>query len=276
MLRIDAHHHIWKYDPVRDAWITDEMVALKKDFLPGDFHVELLKNNFDGSVVVQTDQSEIENDFLLNVVARNDFIKGIVAWVDLQAKNLDDRLTFYHKFEKIKGFRHVLQSEADRALMLKPAFINGIAQLKKFGFTYDILIFADQLKFIPEFVAAFPDQKFVIDHIAKPAIRDGEIDDWKNDIKEVAKYENVFCKISGMVTEANWKNWKEEDLFPYMDAIVESFGTGRIMFGSDWPVCLVAASYEQVWRVVHEYFSAFSRSEQESVFGRNAIQFYNL
>src|SRR5438105_5190217 len=162
MLRIDAHHHIWKYDPVRDAWITDEMVAIKKDFLPEDFYVELLKNNFDGSVVVQTDQSEIENEFLLGTAARYDFIRGIVAWVNLQAKNLDDRLAFYSKFEKIKGFRHVLQSEADRALMLKPSFMNGIAQLKRFGFTYDILIFADQLKFIPEFVAAFPDQRFVI------------------------------------------------------------------------------------------------------------------
>ena len=276
MLRIDAHHHIWKYDPVRAAWITDEMAAIKKDFLPEDFHVELLKNNFDGSIVVQTDQSEIENEFLLSAAAGYDFIRGIVAWVDLQAKNLDDRLVFYSKFEKIKGFRHVLQSEADRALMLKPSFMNGIAQLGRFGFTYDILILADQLKFIPEFVAAFPDQKFVIDHIAKPSIRDTEIADWKNHIKEVAKYENVFCKISGMVTEADWSNWRKEDLFPYIDVVAESFGTSRIMFGSDWPVCLVAASYEQVWNVVREYFSKFSQSEQELIFGRNAIQFYNL
>ena len=276
MLRIDTHHHIWKYNPVRDAWITDEMAAIRKDFLPEDFQAELVKNNFDGAVVVQTDQSEIENEFLLSASARYDFIRGIVAWVDLQAKNLADRLAFYSKFEKVKGFRHVLQSEADRTLMLKPSFMNGIAMLNRFGFAYDILIFPDQLKFIPEFVGAFPDQRFVIDHMAKPAIRDRQIDDWKRNIKEVATYQNVFCKISGMVTEANWNNWKEEDLFPYMDVVVESFGPRRIMFGSDWPVCLVAASYEQVWHVVRKYFSTFSQSEQESVFGTNAIQFYNL
>jgi L-fuconolactonase len=276
MFRIDAHHHLWKYDPVRDAWITNEMTAIKKDFLPEDFRKILLKNNFDGSIVVQSDQSEIESKFLLDAARHYDFIKGVVGWIDLQAENVGERLASYSSFKKMKGFRHVLQSESDRRFMLRPAFLRGVSKLKKFGFTYDILIFADQLKFVPEFVAAFPDQKFVVDHIAKPMIRDKKIDEWKKEIGNVAHHQNVFCKISGMVTEADWKNWKQEDLVPYIDVVVESFGTGRIMFGSDWPVCLLAATYEQVWDVVHEYFSEFSQSERELFFGGNATQFYNL
>src|SRR5439155_5785626 len=175
-----------------------------------------------------------------------------------------------------KGFRHVLQSEADKHFMSKPSFMNGIRKLDKFGFAYDILIFADQLKFIPEFVAAFPDQKFVIDHIAKPAIKHKSMEEWKKEIVKLARHENVYCKISGMVTEAHWKNWKLEDIFPYIDVVVESFGMKRIMYGSDWPVCLVAATYEQVLNIVEKYFFSFSENEQQLFFGGNAIQFYKL
>jgi L-fuconolactonase len=170
----------------------------------------------------------------------------------------------------------VLQSEADKALMLKPAFMRGISMLKQFGFTYDILIFADQLKYIPGFVDAFPDQKFVIDHIAKPRIKYSKIEEWEKDISVVAKHENVYCKISGMVTEANWKRWKKEDFNPYIDTVVETFGIQRIMYGSDWPVCLVAASYKKVLDIVQEYFSSFSKTEQGLFFGGNAVRFYNL
>ena len=156
MLRIDAHQHFWEFDPVRDSWITDEMAAIRKDFLPKHFQSVLRENNFDGSVAVQSDQSEKENKFQLKNAAENDFIKGVVGWVDLQSANVEERLNYYSSFKKMKGFRHVLQGEADRALMLKPGFLNGISKLEKFGFTYDILIFPDQLKYIPEFVAAFP------------------------------------------------------------------------------------------------------------------------
>ena len=275
-LKIDAHHHLWKFDPVRDSWITDEMAAIQKDFLPEDFKLVLQRNGFDGSVVVQTDQSVAENELLLNHANANDFIKGVVGWIDLQSKKVEDRLGAYAHSKKIKGFRHVLQSEADRRLMLRSAFMNGISMLARFGFTYDILIFADQLQYIPEFVSAFPNQKFVIDHIAKPGIKNKEIDLWKKEMRDVAKHQNVWCKISGMVTEADWKNWKQQDFVPYLDVIVEAFGTKRIMYGSDWPVCLVAASYENVLDVVEQYFSAFSENERQLFFGENAIQFYNL
>ena len=275
-MRIDAHQHFWKFNPVRDSWITDEMAVIQKDFFPVDLAPLLIENNFTGSVVVQSDQSEKEDEFQLKNAEENDFIKGVVGWVDLQAPNVEERLAFYSSFKKMKGFRHVLQGEADRAFMLSPAFMNGISKLKKFGFAYDILIYADQLKYIPQFVSASPDQKFVIDHLAKPEIKDKKIEEWQKEIKEVAKYDNVCCKISGMVTEADWKNWKQEDLIPYIDVVIESFGPHRIMFGSDWPVCLVAASYEKVLSIVEEYFSSFSEAEQELFFGKNAMQFYNL
>lgn len=275
-MRIDSHQHFWNFDPVRDSWITDDMAVIQKDFLPGDLEAVLKKNNFDGSVVVQSDQSERENEFQLKNAEQNDFVKGVVGWVDLQASDIEGRLNYYSSFKKMKGFRHVLQGEADRSLMLKPGFMHGIGKLEKFDFTYDILIYADQLKYIPEFVGAFMHQKFVIDHLAKPRIKEGEIQEWKKDIQNIARFENVYCKISGMVTEADWKGWRQDDFIPYIDVVIEAFGPNRIMFGSDWPVCLVAASYEQMLGIVEEYFSSFSETEQELFFGKNAIQFYNL
>ncbi len=276
MPKIDAHQHFWKFDAVRDSWITDEMAIIQKDFLPNDLQPVLQENSFDGSVVVQSDQTEEENIFQLDNAEKNEFIKGVVGWVDLQADNVEERVAFYSGFKKIKGFRHVLQGEANRALMLQPKFLNGISKLAKCNFTYDILIFHDQLQYIPQFVSSFPNQKFVIDHIAKPLIKEGKTDEWKKEIQAVAKYENVWCKISGLVTEANWKSWKPEIFTPYLDVVAEAFGTKRIMFGSDWPVCLVAASYRQVLNIVTDYFSDFSLDEQKAFFGENATNFYNL
>jgi len=275
-MRIDAHHHLWKFDPVRESWITDDMAAIQNDFLPDNFKPVLQRNGFDGSVVVQTNHSEGENELLLNYANANDFIRGIVGWTDLQSRNVEERLGAYAELKKIKGFRHVLQGEANRSLMLKSAFKNGILKLARHGFTYDILIFADQLQYISEFVSGFSNQKFVIDHIAKPAIKNREIDQWEEDIKEIAEHQNVWCKISGMVTEADWKNWEQQDFVPYLDTIVEAFGTKRIMYGSDWPVCLLAASYERVLGIVEEYFAPFSENERQLFFGRNAAEFYNL
>ena len=276
MQKIDAHQHFWKFDPVRDAWITNEMSAIQKDFMPKDIFPLLQQHEFTGTVVVQSDQSEEENMFQLKNAAQYDFIKGLVGWVDLQAGNIEDRLAYYAQFSKMKGLRHVLQGETDRALMLKPAFKNGISLLNKYHFTYDILIFPDQLKYAAELAKEFPDQLFVIDHIAKPDIKNKKIKDWKKDIQNIAEAENVYCKISGMVTEADLKNGKKEDLHPYIDTVVEAFGTNRIMYGSDWPVCLLAAPYGSVLDIVKEYFSSFSKNEQDNFFGKNACTFYNL
>ncbi len=276
MQKIDAHQHFWKFDPVRDAWITNEMSAIQKDFMPKDIFPLLQQHEFTGTVVVQSDQSEEENMFQLKNAAQYDFIKGIVGWVDLQAGNIEDRLAYYAQFSKMKGLRHVLQGETDRALMLKPAFKNGISLLNKYNFTYDILIFPDQLEYAAELVKEFTNQMFVIDHIAKPDIKNKKIKDWKKDIQNIAEAENVYCKISGMVTEADLKNGKKEDLHPYIDTVVEAFGTNRIMYGSDWPVCLLAAPYGSVLDIVKEYFSSFSKNEQDNFFGKNACTFYNL
>src|SRR5690606_18482203 len=201
---------------------------------------------------------------------------GVVGWVDFQADNIEERLSYYSTFPKMKGFRHVLQDESDRAFMLRPAFRQGIGRLNLFNFTYDILIFQDQLAYAKEFVSAFPDQPFVLDHLAKPDIRSAAIREWEKDIKALADHENVSCKISGLVTEADLKNWKFEDFKPYLDVAVAAFGTKRIMFGSDWPVCQIAASYQQVIGLVKQYFSSFSPDEQARFFGGNASAFYRL
>jgi L-fucono-1,5-lactonase len=273
---IDAHQHYWIYDPVRDSWINNDMTVIRRDFLPCDLEPLIKQNGIEGTVVVQSTHTETENTFHIENAKKNDFIRGIVGWTDLCSPSVGERLEYYRGFPKIKGFRHVLQGEKQRDYMLLSGFKNGIAQLKKYGFTYDILIFADQLGYTNEFVDAFPDQPFVVDHIAKPSISTGEINGWAKGMQAIARHENVYCKISGMVTEADWHNWTMDDFTPYLDVIVESFGTSRIMFGSDWPVCLVAATYEKMKAIVDEYFSSFSADEKENFYGKNATRFYHL
>lgn len=276
MLKIDAHQHFWIYDEVRDSWISADMAVLRADFMPPQLLPELQQNHFDGCVVVQSDQSQAENLFQLKNAEAHDFVKGVVGWVDLRSEDIDDQLSALSGYDKLKGFRHILQGEPDRALMLKPEFLNGIGKLKRFGYTYDILIFPDQLKYAAEFAARFPDQPFVLDHIAKPDIKNGRIEEWKKDIEALAKYENVYCKVSGMVTEADHKNWKREDFNPYLDVVFEAFGIDRLMYGSDWPVCLLAGSYQQVLDVMEGYTSKLSANEQAMFWGGNATKFYNL
>ena len=275
-MRIDSHQHFWKYDPIDYDWINDEMAVIRKDFFPGDLEPLLKQNGFDGCVAVQAHQSEQETEQLLNYADQYKFVKGVVGWVDLQADNIEARLAHYQQFEKLKGLRHVLQGEPQRDLMLQPRFKKGISLLSKFGFTYDILIFPDQLRFAKELVKEFSQQAFVIDHIAKPYIKDKKTEEWEADMQAIAQHDNVYCKISGMVTEADWQTWKIDDFKPYLDIVVNSFGTSRVLFGSDWPVCLVAGSYEKVLEIVKNYFNSFSAQEQDLVFGENALKFYNL
>jgi L-fuconolactonase len=281
---IDAHQHFWHYDPAKHIWMSDAMSVLKTDYLPSDLAPLLADCGLNGCVAVQANQLEEENTFLLNLAGKYDFIKGIVGWVDLQSEKVEARLEYYQQFPLMKGFRHVIHDEADLDFMLRPAFLKGISLLKEYGYTYDILIFPIHLPNTLELVDAFPDQSFVIDHIAKPSIKTGEkviarnvaTEEWRTALKAVAQYPNVSCKISGMVTEADWKNWKKADFTLYMDTVVELFGTDRIMYGSDWPVCTLAATYPEQFRIVKDYFSTFSKTEQAQFFGGNAVQFYNL
>ncbi|WP_166923343.1 amidohydrolase family protein [Flavobacterium poyangense] len=275
-MRIDSHQHFWKYNPVKDAWISEEMKVIKRNFLPADLKPLLTENGVDGCVAVQADQSEKETRFLLDLAKDHDFIKGIVGWVDLCAENIEERLEYFYKYKKLKGFRHIIQSEADLDFMLSERFLNGISKLDKYKFTYDILIFPKQLENAAKLVAKFPKQNFVIDHLAKPDFKNKEFNEWEKGIKAIAKYPNVMCKVSGLVTEADWNNWTETDFTFCLDVVTEAFGMDRLMFGSDWPVSLLAASYADLCDIAEHYFLKFSKEDQDKFWSRNAIDFYQL
>jgi L-fuconolactonase len=260
----------------KHAWIDDDMAVIRKDFLPSDLEIVYKEQGIDGCVAVQADQTLAETDFLLKLASDHDFIKGVVGWVDLRSNTIEATLETYSQHKKLKGFRHVVQGEADHNFLLRPQFMMGISLLKKFDFTYDILIFPHQLGATLEFVKQFPNQKFVIDHIAKPYIKDGFYDGWAVLMNQIAKYENVYCKLSGMITEANYKSWSPEQIKPYMELVLEAFGPERLLFGSDWPVCLVAGNYSRVKNLVTDFISTLSSSEQAQIMGANAINFYNL
>jgi L-fuconolactonase len=273
-MRIDAHQHFWRYNPVRDGWITDEMAVLKKDFLPQQLLPELARNQIHGCISVQADQSEAETLFLLDLASEHETIHGVVGWVDLCADNVAERLQSFSRYPKLCGFRHIVQSEADDRFMLRPAFLHGIGSLKQFGFTYDILIYPRQLPAAIELVSRYPEQPFVLDHMAKPAIKEKSYFPWAHDLRTLAGNRNVYCKLSGLVTEADWRNWRTEDFKPYLNLALEAFGVERIMFGSDWPVCLLAASYRDVIQTVAGYVRDFSSPDRDRIFGLNAAHFY--
>jgi L-fuconolactonase len=272
---IDAHVHFWKYNKMRDKWITDDMRIIQRDFLPRDLQPILSENNVDGVIAVQADQSEDETGFLLSLAKEFSFIKGIVGWVDLQNKNIENRLLYYSQFPVIKGFRHIVQAEQPGFLQ-KEKFLAGIKALQAFNFTYDILVYENQLKEAVEFVNKFPAQQFVIDHCAKPAIKDKNIGEWKKWMTEISKNENVYCKLSGLITETNWNQWNEKDIYPYLDVMFECFGTERLLFGSDWPVMQLSGNYTGWKQLLENYMSSFSEQEKEKVFTQNAINFYKL
>jgi L-fuconolactonase len=275
-MMIDSHQHFWKYEPVKHSWIDDEMAVIRKDFLPSDLGKVYQENSIQGCVAVQADQTLEETDFLIDLASKNHFIKGIVGWVDLRNENIEEVLEKYSKHSIVKGFRHVVQGEEDHNFLLRPNFLRGILALEKYNFTYDILVFPHQLGAVLEFVKRFPNQKFVIDHIAKPYIKDGFFDGWAILMKEIAKQKNVFCKVSGMITEADYNSWTPAQFDSYLDLVFKAFGSERIMFGSDWPVCLVAGNYQQVKEIVTNFISKFSQAEQKAIMGENAIRFYNL
>lgn len=274
-MKIDAHQHFWKFDAQRDAWITDDMSVLKRDFLPEDLQPLLQQNKFNGCVAVQADTSENETEFLLNLADQHAFIKGVVGWLDLCSDTINERLKHYSKYEKLKGIRHIVQAEPD-GFMLRKDFQRGIAALEQYNLTYDILIFPHQLEDAIALVETFPKQKFIVDHCAKPYIKDGKIKTWQAHIEKLSHFENVACKVSGLTTEANWKTWNNFTFNPYLDVVFNTFGSKRTLFGSDWPVSLLAGNYSETVAVVKDYISRFSEIEQQQIMGLNAKTWYQL
>jgi len=275
-MKIDSHQHFWRYDAARDAWITDSMAVLKRDFLPDDLAVELKANGIESSIAVQADPSENETIFLLELAERSERIAGVVGWVDLLSSRVSERLEHFSHFSKLRGFRHIAQAEPDDRFLAREQFVKGVAQLCAFGFTYDILIYPRQLPAAIDLVKRLSEQRFVIDHMAKPEVKSAKTSPWAAQMREIAQNKNVFCKISGLVTEADWRHWKADDFKPYLDVVFTAFGADRLMFGSDWPVCLLAATYGQVKQLIDHYVKVLPQSDQDKVLGGNAARFYGL
>jgi L-fuconolactonase len=275
-MRIDSHQHFWHYNPLQHTWMTAGMDVLKKDFLPHDLAPLLEANSIAGTIAVQARQSREETDWLLALAGGNEFIKGVVGWVDLRSPKVHDELMLFSGNRKLVGVRHVVHDEADDDFMMQPAFVNGIASLEAFNLTYDLLLFPKHIPVALKLVELFPEQPFVVDHIAKPFIKNRVFSPWKEDLIELAKHPNVYCKLSGMVTEAVWKNWKAGDFDAYLDIVTEAFGTDRIMMGSDWPVCALSADYSSAVNVVINYVGQFPAATQEAILGCNCMKFYKL
>ncbi|CAL1519355.1 amidohydrolase family protein [Chitinophaga sp. MM2321] len=275
-MKIDSHQHFWVYDPVKDAWIDDTMDVIKKDFSPEEVWPLMQENGIDGCVAVQADQSEQETRYLLGLADKHPFIKGVVGWIDFRAVDIAERLAYFSSFKNLKGFRHIVQAEPNDDFLLQEDFCRGISLLRKYGYTYDILIYPKHIKTALEFVKKFPDQPFIIDHLAKPFIKDQLVDDWKRDLKAFADLDHVSCKMAGLVTEADWHQWKLPDFEPYVTTVLDIFGTDRVMFGSDWPVCLTGASYSQVCAIVEESTAFLSPTEKAKLWGTNCSKIYRL
>lgn len=275
-MRIDSHQHFWVYDPVQYGWMTEPLAALRRDYLPADLAPLLQAAGFDGSIAVQARQTLAETEWLLSLADAHPQIKGVVGWVDLRSPELRHQLERFRKHHRLVGVRHVVQDEPDDQFMLRPEFRSGIGELQAFGLTYDLLLFPKHLPVAAKLVAEFPDQPFVLDHLAKPEIRDRRLSPWREDLQRLAQFPNVWCKLSGMVTEAQWGQWRADDFKPYLDAAFECFGAQRLMIGSDWPVCTVSGDYRATMRLVTEYVEQLTPAERDLVLGGNAGSFYGI
>jgi L-fuconolactonase len=275
-MHIDAHQHFWIYNPAEYDWIDDSMAALRRDFLPPDLHSELEGSDLQGSVAVQVRQSLEETRWLLELADSSPWILGVVGWVDLRSPDVRSQLKVLARNPKLVGVRHIVQSEPDDQFLLQPDFLRGISALEEFDLAYDILIYTKHLPVAADFVRRFPRQRFVLDHLAKPPIKSGDIDLWAPRIRRLAEFPNLFCKLSGLVTEADWQHWEPEQIIPFLDVALEAFGPDRLMIGSDWPVCLVATSYARWVEVVKNYLPEQPPECREGVLGGNAQRFWRL
>ncbi len=275
-MKIDAHHHFWRYCEQEYPWIGPGMDLLRRDYLPAEFERVMQSSGFGGSIAVQARQIPEETAWLLALADAHPFIKGVVGWVDLRGADLGRQLERYVPHRALRGVRHVVHDEPDDRFMLGEDFLTGISRLGDFDLVYELLLFPRHLPIACRLVERFPGQRFVLDHVGKPQIRDGLLEPWVTGVRKLAAFPNVFCKVSGMVTEADWKEWRAADLEPYLDVVFETFGTRRLMIGSDWPVCTVAAPYDRVLTVVTDYLVRFPQEEQELVLGENARWIYGL
>jgi L-fuconolactonase len=278
-VKIDAHQHFWHYSPRTHGWIDDSMRALKRDFLPRDLEPLLRASSFDGSIAVQASLDVRETEWLLDLADEHSWIRGVVGWVDLCAHDVERELARLSRREKLVGIRHIVQSEPDPEFMLRDDFQRGIELLSKFGLAYDILIYAHQLPSAIELAARFPDQRFVLDHLGKPGIKAGTVDArarWEADVRALAAHANVSCKLSGLVTEADWSRWKASDFDFYLDVAESAFGPDRLMIGSDWPVCLLAADHARAMEIVSARLERSVGASRDAVLGGNAARVYRL
>jgi L-fuconolactonase len=275
-MRIDAHQHFWIYEPREYDWIDESMTLLRRDFLPADLKPELDRSGTQGCIAVQARQSLEETRWLLELAEQSSFIAGVVGWVDLLSGDVRSRLKLLAANPKLVGIRHIVQGEPDDRFLMRPCFLRGIAVLEEFDLAYDILIYPKHLPVAAEFVQRFPRQRFVLDHLAKPPIKSSSIESWAEEIRNLAAFPNVYCKLSGLVTEADWQHWKPEDITPYLDVAFSAFGSDRLMAGSDWPVCLVAASYLQTLELLENYLDKRGPAVREAVLGGNARRFWRL
>lgn len=275
-MRIDSHQHFWKYDKKKHSWITDEMSVIRKDFSPIDFEPHLKAHELDGTVAVQVDEIESETEFLLSLSEKYDYIKGVVGWIDLRDPQAEKRMHSFSKRKKLVGFRAIMQGTHDREYFLHQQFINNVNKLSQFDWTYDLLVYHDQMPSLIDFVGQLNETRLILDHIGKPDIRGGERKKWEKSLRTIAGHPGIYCKLSGMITEADYKNWTYDQLKPYMDLVFEAFGPDRICYGSDWPVCLVAGTYAQTMGVVERYLENFDPEIKNKIFGLNAVNFYKL
>ncbi len=274
-MKIDSHQHFWSYDEKQYPWIPKGS-PLHRDWLPADLAPLLAAAGLDGCIAVQARQTIEESRWLLALAEHHPIIQGVVGWVDLRSPDVERDLAALAPHSKFSGVRHVVQDEPDAAFMLGAEFLRGIGKLRAFDLTYDILIYPQQLPAAIALARRFPEQPFVLDHIAKPRIKDGTLEPWRTQIRELAKAPNVLCKVSGMVTEADHAAWRPEDFTPYLEVVFEAFGEDRLMSGSDWPVCLLAGSYARTFALVDDYARALSAPAREKLFGGNAVRFYRV
>jgi L-fuconolactonase len=274
-MKIDSHQHFWIYDEPAYPWIP-KGTPLHRDWLPKDLEPLLARTGLDGCVAVQARQTVGETHWLLTLADHAPMIKGVVGWVDLQSETAEEQLAELATRPKFVGARHVVQDEPDENFMLRPNFLRGLGKLARHNLTYDILIYPKQLPAAIALARKFPEQPFVLDHIAKPLIKDGVLSPWREHIRELARATNVWCKVSGILTEANHRTWKPADFKPYLDVVFEAFGEDRLMYGSDWPVCLLAGNYERMFELVDDYTRQFTHLACAKLFGGNAARFYRI